>query len=223
MARGNRCNRAPCDPRRRAIDQRARRLRTSSRKLAAAAGGICGSHVATRHRRLFERGPQATDLCAALRRRHGPDGRGNGPAAPSMIPRPRDFMLGFFKYKSTPPGEPPTDADLERVVADGLQASAMPYFKDLLSETEIRAVVGRIKEFSPVFQGPKPAALPVPPRPSASPAAIDRGHALYTAHGCLGCHGADGTKGQRCSRVSLKERTAAPSCRSPEPHHVREI
>jgi hypothetical protein len=45
-----------------------------------------------------------------------------------MIPRPRDFTLGFFKYKSTPPGEPPTDDDLERVVAEGLQASAMPYF-----------------------------------------------------------------------------------------------
>jgi mono/diheme cytochrome c family protein len=126
---------------------------------------------------------------------HGPDGRGNGPAAPSMIPRPRDFTLGFFKYKSTPPGEPPTDADLERIVTEGLQASAMPYFRDLLSETEIRAVVGRIKEFSPAFQGPKPAALPIPPRPPASPAAIDRGHALYTAQGCLGCHGADGTAG----------------------------
>ena len=25
---------------------------------------------------------------------HGPDGRGNGPAAPSMLPRPRDFSLG---------------------------------------------------------------------------------------------------------------------------------
>src|SRR5204863_4129076 len=32
---------------------------------------------------------------------HGPDGRGNGPAAPSMIPRPRDFTLGEFKYKTT--------------------------------------------------------------------------------------------------------------------------
>src|SRR3954464_9224188 len=27
---------------------------------------------------------------------HGPDGRGNGPAAPSMIPRPRDFTLALF-------------------------------------------------------------------------------------------------------------------------------
>src|SRR5258706_15412795 len=46
---------------------------------------------------------------------HGPDGRGNGPAAPSLIPRPRDFKLGLFKYKSTPRGEPPADDDLTRV------------------------------------------------------------------------------------------------------------
>src|SRR5881296_2678220 len=51
---------------------------------------------------------------------HGPDGRGNGPAAPSMIPRPRDFTLGQFKYKSTAAGQPPTEADLMHVVATGL-------------------------------------------------------------------------------------------------------
>ena len=42
---------------------------------------------------------------------HGPNGRGNGPAAPSMFPRPRDFSSGRFKYKSTAAGEPPADED----------------------------------------------------------------------------------------------------------------
>ena len=55
---------------------------------------------------------------------HGPDGRGNGPAAPSLIPRPRDFTLGQFKYKSTAPGQPPSDADLIAVVAN---ARDMPF------------------------------------------------------------------------------------------------
>ena len=59
---------------------------------------------------------------------HGPDGKGNGPAAPSMFPRPRDFSSGIFKYKSTAAGEPPTDEDLVRAVCDGLPSSAMPYF-----------------------------------------------------------------------------------------------
>ena len=126
---------------------------------------------------------------------HGPDGRGNGPAAPSLIPRPRDFMLGFFKYKTTPPGEPPSDADLEHTVAEGLHASAMPYFKDLLSPDEIHAVVGHIKNFSPVFTNALPAAIPIPPRPAVSAAALEHGRALYNEHGCVGCHGPDGTKG----------------------------
>jgi cytochrome c553 len=55
---------------------------------------------------------------------HGPNGRGNGPAAPSMFPRPRDFSSGRFKYKSTAAGEPPTDQDLLRTIRDGLQASS---------------------------------------------------------------------------------------------------
>src|SRR6266568_4361341 len=79
---------------------------------------------------------------------HGPDGRGNGPAAPSLIPRPRDFTLGQFKYKTTPAGQPPNDADLIRTVREGLHASAMPYFGDLLSEAETREVVGYIRSLS---------------------------------------------------------------------------
>jgi mono/diheme cytochrome c family protein len=102
-----------------------------------------------------------TKRCAMC---HGPDGRGNGPAAPSLIPRPRDFTLGLFKYKSTLPGQPPTDADLERVVAEGLPASAMPYFKDVLSDSEIRAVVAQVKQFSPVFREIGPQPIPVPAR-----------------------------------------------------------
>src|SRR5258708_36406426 len=70
---------------------------------------------------------------------HGPDGRGNGPAAPSLIPRPRDFTLGQFKYKTTAAGQPPSDADLMAVVSNGLQASAMPYWRNLLSADELKA------------------------------------------------------------------------------------
>ena len=54
------------------------------------------------------------------------DGRGNGASAPSMIPRPRDFTQGLFKYKSTSEGAPPSDGDLIAVVTNGLNASGMP-------------------------------------------------------------------------------------------------
>jgi mono/diheme cytochrome c family protein len=124
---------------------------------------------------------------------HGPDGRGNGPAAPSLIPRPVDFVRGQFKYKSTPGDQPPTDEDLVRVVSDGLQASAMPYFRDLLTPAEIRAVVAYVKGLSPVFAGAAPSPVPVPPRvpPEAS---LARGRDLYAAVGCGSCHGPDGRR-----------------------------
>ena len=125
---------------------------------------------------------------------HGPDGRGNGPAAPSLIPRPRDFTLGLFKYKSTPAGQPPTDDDLRQVIANGLPASAMPYFHDLLSDSEIDAVVAQIKQFSKAFSGVSPQAIVVPPRPAPTAASTERGRALYISRDCAGCHGPDGRK-----------------------------
>jgi mono/diheme cytochrome c family protein len=125
---------------------------------------------------------------------HGPDGRGNGPAAPSLIPRPRDFTLGLFKYKSTPAGQPPSDADLARVVRDGLQASAMPYWRGLLSEADITDVVAYIKTFSPVFAG-APQSLDIPPRVAPDAESLARGQQLFAAQGCAGCHGPDARGG----------------------------
>src|ERR1700677_1388425 len=127
---------------------------------------------------------------------HGPDGRGNGPAAPSMFPRPRDFSTGKFKYKSTAAGEPPTDEDLLRTIRDGLPASAMPYFPGLLSTEELNAVVEQVKSFSGAFSGPgrpieNPAAIP------SSPESMNRGKTLFADQGCAGCHGAAGRGGLR--------------------------
>jgi mono/diheme cytochrome c family protein len=127
---------------------------------------------------------------------HGPNGHGNGPAAPSMFPRPRDFSLGRFKYKSTASGEPPTNEDLLRTVRDGLPASAMPYFAGLLSTEELSAVVEQVKSFSSAFSQPGrsieiPAAIP------SSPESVARGKALFAHQGCAACHGEDGRGGQR--------------------------
>lgn len=122
---------------------------------------------------------------------HGRGGRGNGPAAPSMIPRPRDFTSGEYKYKSTPSGQPPTDADLVRVVARGLGASAMPYWDDVLDDAEIRAVVEYIKRLSDVFDEAPPRPIDVPPRVRPDADSVARGRVLY-AQGCRTCHGPDG-------------------------------
>ena len=125
---------------------------------------------------------------------HGPDGRGNGPAAPSLIPRPTDFTLGQFKYKSTPPGAPPSDDDLTDTVSRGLSASAMPYWSDVLTSGEIRAVVAYIKGLSPVFDRPPSGALVISSPPASSEESIARGRKAY-AERCAACHGADGRGG----------------------------
>ena len=126
---------------------------------------------------------------------HGPDGRGNGPGAPSLVPRPRDFTLGKFKYKTTPADQPPSDADLINTVSNGLGASAMPYWRDLLSEPDIREVVTYIKRFSPVFDSPAPQPLTVPPRVQPSAESIARGRQLYDTIGCDDCHAASARGG----------------------------
>jgi mono/diheme cytochrome c family protein len=126
---------------------------------------------------------------------HGPDGKGNGPAAPSMFPRPRDFSSGTFKYKSTAAGEAPTDDDLLRTVRDGLPASAMPYFAGLLSAEELAAVVEQVKSLSSGFATPA-AAIRIPAALPSSPESVARGRALFAAQGCAACHGEAGRGGQ---------------------------
>ncbi len=121
---------------------------------------------------------------------HGPDGRGNGPAAPSMIPRPRDFTEGAYKYKSTPAGAPPSDDDLTATIAEGLAASGMPGWKDILTPGEIRGLAGVVKAMSPAFAQSQPPVA-VPPRPAPTEASLARGKALYADADCAACHGDD--------------------------------
>ena len=129
---------------------------------------------------------------------HGRWGDGDGELGRTVIPKPRKFSSGIFKYSSTPPGFLPTTDDLIRTVRGGRPNTAMPFFANL-SDREIRAVIEYVKSFSSKWRKPANHAAPVklPPAPdwlgdptSATPH-LSSGKAAYAAS-CAACHGNDG-------------------------------
>src|SRR5262245_45829799 len=105
--------------------------------------------AAARGRQLYVR------WCATC---HGPDGRGNGPAAPSLIPRPRDFTRGLFKYKTAPAAQPPTDDDLARAIRGGIAKGGRPLHWQAMiwdhasnsDEEDVRALIAFLRVMPPV-------------------------------------------------------------------------
>lgn len=125
---------------------------------------------------------------------HGENGDGQGPAAPMLLVKPRDFTKGVYKFRSTPDGKLPTDQDLFRIVTQGVNRTAMPAFR-LLPESERSAVVEYIKGFYPPWRTAPPAQpihLLVPPKTLGSPESIARGRELYEMLDCGRCHGPNG-------------------------------
>jgi cytochrome c oxidase cbb3-type subunit 2 len=133
---------------------------------------------------------------------HGPKGDGNGPAATFLTPRPRDFTLGVFKFRTTPSGSLPTDGDLFRTVTRGVRGTAMPSWHELPGEERL-AVVAYIKTLSTRWKDEKPepaAEIGEPPR--ATLELIARGKRLYQTAKCFQCHG-EGGKGDGESAPEL--------------------
>lgn len=119
---------------------------------------------------------------------HGERGDGNSPAARFLSPRPRDFTVGTFKFRSTPTGAPPTDQDLFRTITQGIPGTMMPAWGEILSEEERWAVIAYLKTFSEVFAEPEPpVAIPAPPPPSEELAT--EGRMVYMVLKCWQCHG----------------------------------
>jgi mono/diheme cytochrome c family protein len=75
---------------------------------------------------------------------HGISGDGAGPTAAFLIPYPRDYRRGIFKFKATERGSRPGPADLARVVREGIPGTAMPSFM-LLPADEIEALVEYVR------------------------------------------------------------------------------
>jgi mono/diheme cytochrome c family protein len=72
---------------------------------------------------------------------HGVSGAGDGPTAPFLYPRPRDYRKGLFKFTSTPTGVKPTREDLRKTIRYGLHGTSMPAFEPLMTDAEIDQVL----------------------------------------------------------------------------------
>ncbi len=134
---------------------------------------------------------------------HGTEGKGDGPGAVHLIPKPRDFTRGVYKIRTTASGEPPTDQDLFRTITDGMPGSAMPAWK-VLSEKDRWHLVAYLKTFAPhVFKAtPKVAQLPKEVSPSKE--SLARGKEMFEAIECNKCHGNAG-RGDGPSAPDLKD------------------
>ncbi len=78
---------------------------------------------------------------------HGKKGAGDGPTAEFLYPRPRDFTLGMFKYKTSPGELPPRDEDLFNTIKYGLNGTAMLSWKNILTDEQINSLIPIIKGF----------------------------------------------------------------------------
>ncbi len=135
---------------------------------------------------------------------HGAKGDGKGLFATALLPRPRNFTMGLFRYRSTPTGQLPTDQDLDRSVARGLPGTAMPAWGQFLHQEELQEVIAYLRGFSERFTREKPTEIiTLPPVPSVTAEGLARGKQLFTDMGCVSCHDEDG-KGKGSAGEDLK-------------------
>ncbi|WP_233578856.1 c-type cytochrome [Tautonia sociabilis] len=72
---------------------------------------------------------------------HGVSGDGQGPTAPFLYPRPRDYRRGLYKFTSTDYGKKPTRDDLRRTISNGIDGTSMPAFRAQLEPIEIEQLI----------------------------------------------------------------------------------
>lgn len=137
---------------------------------------------------------------------HGESGAGDGVAAERFNPKPRDFTMGLFKYRTTPNGMIPTDADLLKVVSEGLPGTGMPSWKDRLKSQEMQDVISYIKTFSNKFerQTTPVEVIAVGTEIVSSDESIAKGKELFKSLECFKCHGTDG-RGNGPSALTLTD------------------
>lgn len=129
---------------------------------------------------------------------HGDEGDGRGPVAEHLWPRPRDFTIASFKFRTTTSGELPTDEDLFRTVTLGLPGTAMPEWRSVLTAEERWQVISYIKTFAgglfedEAFDPYQAVVALADPSDSGSESLIATGREVYEQSDCWECHGMAG-------------------------------
>jgi cytochrome c oxidase cbb3-type subunit 2 len=161
------------------------------RKFLAALAAACLLTFAVVHVRVAAQpshGKQVYDVhCAEC---HGAGGRGDGPSAAFLKPRPRDLTTGKYKLRSTETGSGPTDDDLLQTVRRGMYGTSMPGWDRILPDEDITAVVAFVKSLASQTAAAVPIAMPQPI--ASSDQSIARGHLAFDKLQCAKCHGVDG-------------------------------
>lgn len=122
---------------------------------------------------------------------HGETGAGDGSDAANMVPKPRDFTTGIFKFQTSSFKEKnPLDRDIYRTISDGLSGSAMPAWKGSLSIQDRLNVGAYVKQLAGIKEESTEKVNYdgwVPPTKKN----LKEGKKLYSSR-CAACHGEDG-------------------------------
>ena len=76
---------------------------------------------------------------------HGMYGAGDGPRSTEMVPQPRDYRHGVFKFSSVRAPARPRRDDLRRTLEHGLPGTLMESWSELLGAGEREALIDRVR------------------------------------------------------------------------------
>jgi DMSO reductase family type II enzyme heme b subunit len=126
---------------------------------------------------------------------HAEDGSGKGVSAFFSSPRPRNFIKGQYKFRTTPFGKIPTDDDLYEMLVRGMPGTTMPSWKHF-PEVDLKSLVLYLKTLSKKFakfkkKGKTHKLTSVEPPPPFNEPSLERGEKFFNTT-CSGCHGLKG-------------------------------
>ena len=132
---------------------------------------------------------------------HGAEGDGAGASKDFLNPPPRDFTSGNYKIKSSNYEDMvPSDDDVFRMIRDGMPATAMPGWSDLLTEQNMWDLVAYVKSFAQ-YDEPPAKMVDYGTQISSSAESIEKGKKLFEdGDRCVECHGKSG-KGSLSKRL----------------------